>query len=88
MPKSWLLAVRAAVSVARDNGAERVHLLPVRFGCLLAANANVRVDGCLFTAPVRCGREYLREEKMRKQLRAAMTGNPRPSIANGRTACR
>ncbi|MFA4987160.1 MAG: hypothetical protein WC712_11285 [Candidatus Brocadiia bacterium] len=62
-------------------GAGRVSCVALRLGCLLASACNISWESAVLIAPPMSGAAYMREVLLQKQLRAAMTGSPRMSIA-------
>jgi alpha-beta hydrolase superfamily lysophospholipase len=77
----WLDDVRDASEALRvETGSVDVALLGVRLGCLVGAAADANFTRAVLVAPVASGAAWLREELMRKQLRAVRTGRPRLSL--------
>jgi pimeloyl-ACP methyl ester carboxylesterase len=64
--KEWLTDIDAAVALGRSLGPERVVLVGMRMGCLLAAEAvaaGTAVDGLVHWDPCATGRSFFRIEK-------------------------
>ena len=67
----YLGSVRTAVDYLRASGVQRVSLVGLRFGALLAATVAASVtdlDGLVLWDPVTDGRRYLREQKALYQM--------------------
>ncbi len=72
---------RAAAFLLERTGAPRLDAACLRLGCLLFAAAGIKADRLLLVAPPASGAAFMREEFMRKQLRAAISGLERESVA-------
>ena len=76
-----LAAIRAAVRFLREEGAEEIALVGLRFGATLAALAaeEADIDRLVLLAPFASGRAYLREMTMRtKTIDQLPDGRPFP----------
>ena len=80
--KIWSQDVIAAIRALRDRtGVDRVCLLGIRLGALLAALAAVEcrtVESLILVGPVVSGRRYVRELRMTQLAGNAMTGSDGP----------
>ncbi|MGH9047477.1 MAG: serine aminopeptidase domain-containing protein, partial [Acidimicrobiales bacterium] len=71
--QAWLDSVVAAVDLARSCGADRVSLLGMRMGALLAAAGAERcgeLDAVVLWDPVASGRAFVREQSALQRLRS------------------
>ncbi len=73
----WFRDIKRAYHFLVEQAGTNCSIVGLRLGCLLAINAALDPVSYVFIAPPQSGALYLREELMRRQLRAAMCGLPR-----------